>query len=370
MRLFGCVLAFLAWASPALGEMDAALDQVLNSLDLTALEQTMGQSGDLRAFLMALARGETVISAQGVWETLIARGREALFGSLKRLGALVVPALITGISGGLGSREEAAESCHYACFLMAAVVMAKDLGACTALCRETVNAMANAMQSLFPVLLALLAAVGGTASASFFQPAVVAASGSMTALIRQVTLPLAAAAALTTLISHMSRGMSTGRLSVLLRKAAAWTLGISFTVFLGVTLIQGVGTAGVDGISIRTAKYAIDHLVPFVGGMFADTVDTLVGCSLLIKNALGVTGLVLLAGIALGPALEVLAAALAYRVCSAILQPVAESRLLRCMDDYAQALMLLFVVILSMGAMFILLIAQMLVVGNLTVMLR
>jgi len=126
----------------------------------------------------------------------------------------------------------------------------------------------------------------------------------------------------------------------------------------------------VDGISIRTAKFAIDNFVPFVGGMFADTVDTLVGCSLLIKNALGVTGLILLAGILAGPMTQTLGAALMYQMCAALLQPVAESRLLKCMADFSRVMMLMFVVQMSLGAMFILLIAQMLVVGNLTVMLR
>ena len=40
------------------------------------------------------------------------------------------------------------------------------------------------------------------------------------------------------------------------------------------------------------------------------------------------------------------------------------------MQDFSDVLMLLFVIQLSVGAMFVLLVAQMLAVGNLTVMLR
>ena len=50
----------------------------------------------------------------------------------------------------------------------------------------------------------------------------------------------------------------------------------------------GRSAAAVDGVSIRTAKYAMDNFIPIVGGMFADTVDTLVGCSLIVQNAVGV----------------------------------------------------------------------------------
>ena len=369
-------LLFL-WPGQALGEsIEAGLEQVLGQLDLTGFLDTARQaqsSIDWRGLLISLAKGEQVLSAQGLLEELIARLMNVLAGSLRRMSLLLIPAIVMGVVQALDSdraSDTVKTACHYACYLALAALMAQDLGEHMALCQESMGRMSQAMQNLFPLLLTLLAAVGGTASAAFFQPAVVAASGFMTALITHVTLPLTTAAALMTLLSHLGQRISVSRLGNLLQKAAAWTLGVSFTVFIGVTMIQGLGTAAVDGISIRTAKFAIDNFVPFVGGMFADTVDTLVGCSLLIKNALGVTGLILLAGILAGPMTQTLGAALMYQMCAALLQPVAESRLLKCMADFSRVMMLMFVVQMSLGAMFILLIAQMLVVGNLTVMLR
>jgi hypothetical protein len=38
----------------------------------------------------------------------------------------------------------------------------------------------------------------------------------------------------------------------------------------------GVSLAGYDGISIRTAKYTVDTVVPVVGGMLSDLVELLV----------------------------------------------------------------------------------------------
>ena len=155
-----------------------------------------------------------------------------------------------------------------------------------------------------------------------------------------------------------------------MQSAAKWTLGVGFTVFLSVTALQSLGAAAADGVSLRTAKYAVDHFVPVVGGMFADTMDTLVGASLLIKNALGMTGLLLLLITAAGPLVQTLGAVILYRCGAALLEPVTEERFSGCLQEFAGAIMLLFVIQLSVGAMFLLLVAQMLVVGNLTVMLR
>ena len=158
--------------------------------------------------------------------------------------------------------------------------------------------------------------------------------------------------------------------SALLKTGAGWTLGVGFTVFISVTALQSLGAAAADGVSIRTAKYAVDHFVPVVGGMFADTMDTLVGASLLIKNALGLTGLLILLVTASLPMVQTLAAAAVYRACAALLEPLSDSRASGCMQAFSDVLMLLFVIQLSVGAMFLLLTAQMLAVGNLTVMLR
>ena len=230
--------------------------------------------------------------------------------------------------------------------------------------------MSDAMQVIFPMLLSLLAAVGGSVSSTVLQPAVLAASGTMTAIVRDVTLRLLLCAGAVTAICHLSDRIHLGRLASLLRDAANWTLGVCFTVFIGVMVVQGVSSAAIDGVSIRTAKYAIDNFVPVVGGMFSDTVDTLVGCSLLVKNALGVFALLVLLGALLTPLMQALASVLVFKVCAALLEPVADERLVACVGDLADVLMALFSALLCVGAMFFLLVAQVLVVGNMTVMLR
>ena len=192
----------------------------------------------------------------------------------------------------------------------------------------------------------------------------------MTALIQNVTMPFAVSLAALTMVGGLSEGLKVSRLCGLFRQVADWTLGFGFTVFIGVMTVQGLSAAAVDGVSIRTAKYAMDNFIPIVGGMFADTVDTLVGCSLLVQNAVGALGLMLLLYKLLTPLLRTVAAMLLYRAAGALLEPMTDSPLGRCVGDYGDVFSLLFIIQLSVGAMFLLLCAQLLIVGNLTVMMR
>lgn len=357
--------------------LESTLESTLDSLPLQewqqAYDRAFPEGEDLETLLLRLARGERTMDPQALLRALAGGLMSALTGSVWRLARLIAPAVVCGVMQrmkGAFARPALEEAVNSACFLLLAGCMAQDLSQHIHLSGEAVENIADLMQTLFPLLLTLLAAVGGTAGAAVFQPAVVAASGTMTHLVRSVTLPLALGAGVVTVLRHVSPRMQLEKLAGLLKTAASWTLGVWFTVFISVEALQSLGAAAADGVSIRTAKYAVDHFVPVVGGMFADTMDTLVGASLLIKNALGFTGLMLLLATAAGPMLQTLAAAMIYRAAAALLEPLSDGRASGCLQDFSDILMLLFVIQLSVGAMFLLLVAQMLVVGNLTVMLR
>lgn len=379
MRRAVAIAALLLCLLPACAhgeELASGIAEALDKLELDQLGEelaAMGEpftSGNLRETLTKIARGEWTLSLDALLQLLSQRFLSALSGSLWRISRLLVPALALGVCNTLGKENRSGQVAAYLCFLLVAIFMVQDLTDHARQAAAAVEKMSGGMQRLFPLLLTLLAAVGGSTGAALFQPAVVAAAGSMTALISKVTLPLAIGSALVTMVDHLGEEGRFNRLAALLHTAATWTLGVCFTVFIGVILTQGMHAAAVDGVTIRTAKYALDNFVPVVGGLFADTVDTLVGGSLLIQNALGTTGLLLILGLSLTPLTQTLAAVTLYKMTSALLQPVAEGRVLRCMDGFSRVLMLFFIIQLCAAAMFILLIAQILATTNLTVMLR
>lgn len=377
-KSWALILLLLCVALPARGEeLDAGLEHTLDGLSLSewqaAYEAAFPGGESLRSLLLRLARGEMALSGEALLRSLAGRLLGALSGSAWHLVRLLAPAIFCGVlerMRGAFSASALGEAISAGCFLWLAGCMAQDIASYMRLCRDSVIRMADLMQALFPQLLTLLAAVGATAGAAFFQPTVVAACGTMTTLVRSVTLPLCLSAGVITILRHLSPRISIAQLGKLLRSLAGWTLGVGFTVFISVSALQSLGVAAADGVTLRTAKYAVDNFVPVVGGMFADTMDTLVGASLLIKNALGLTGLLLLLSVLAGPMLQTLAGAMLYRAAAALLEPVADRRVSACMEEFADVLMLLMVVQLSVGAMFLLLVAQLLVVGNLTVMLR
>lgn len=355
-------------------QLEAAVDETLLGLDLSAFSRQVEESGlfagDALSLLKALASGQTVMSGEEALAWLAGQAAGIFTDSLWRMTRLLIPALVAAVAENLHWGRSGSRTVYYGGLLMTTGFLIADLEAYVTLCRESVAGMAGLMQALFPLLVTLLAAVGGTAGSMFYQPAVMAAAGSMTTLVQQATMPLAVSVAVLTMVGGLGRQLRVTKLRRLIRQAADWTLGFGFTVFIGVMTVQGLGAAAVDGVSIRTAKYAMDNFIPIVGGMFADTVDTLVGSSLLIQNAVGVLGLLMLLLRLMTPLLRTVAAMLLYRAAAAVLEPMSDSPLCGCIGDYSEVFSLLFIIQLSVGAMFLLLVAQLVMVGHMTVMLR
>jgi len=365
---------FLLPSSAAAESLSDGVGQIISGLDTTALDASLTQgdpfaaTGGFTSTLLALARGEMSLDFTQVMELLAAQFLSALKGSLWRLTRLIAPAMVCALLARLTGK--AGDAGRVVCQLWVCVFLTQDLTEHISLCRSAVTRMSEGMQGLFPLLLTMMAAVGGSSGSALMQPAIVAAASTMTGLIQQLTLPMATAAAILTMLCHLGDGLRLHRLAAFTHQCAAWTLGVCFTVFIGVLTTRAVTAAALDGVTLRTAKYAMSNLIPVVGGLFADTVDTLVGSGMLVQGALGVTGLMLIAFWAMAPMCQTLASAMLYKLAAALMQPVSDGPLAGCIHDFGRVLMLLFIIQLCAAAMFLMLIAQLIGVSSMTFMMR
>lgn len=374
-----CVLAAVltAGASAESGEsesLSSGISTIVSALDSAALESALSdddpfaQTGGFRQTLAAIARGEMTIDFQQTADLLSRQFFSAVRQSLWRLTRLIAPALLWALLKQFSGRSS--ECGRIVVQLFVCVFLTQDLSDHITLAVATVQQISAGMQGLLPMLLTMMAAVGGSAGSALMQPAVVASASAMTSLISGITVPLAVASGVLCMLCHLGDGIRVQRLAEFTQQCAVWSLGIGFTVFIGVLTTRSVTAAAIDGVTLRTAKYALNNLVPFVGGLFADTVDTLVGSGMLVQSALGVTGLIVIASRAVLPLCQTLAAAMLYKLASALMQPVSDGSLAGCIHDFAKVLMLLFVLQLSAAAMYLMLIAQLIAVSGFTMMLR
>ena len=78
----------------------------------------------------------------------------------------------------------------------------------------------------------------------------------------------------------------------------------------------------------------------------------------------------LLLSVILSPLMRTLAVVFVMNLSAALLEPVADSEIVRAIGDFSRTIVLFLITMLCVGTMYFLLIVQMLLVGNLTVLLR
>ena len=137
------------------------------------------------------------------------------------------------------------------------------------------------------MLIALLSAAGGGATAAMLSPLRGVAGGAIGTAAGSGGLALCACAAGVARAGELSERIRLTKLFKLLRTLCNWLMGACMTAFLAVVSVQGLLGAGYDSVAVRTAQYAVDNLMPVVGGDVADTMDALIGSAQLVKNALG-----------------------------------------------------------------------------------
>ncbi|MCH1626620.1 stage III sporulation protein AE [Ferdinandcohnia quinoae] len=235
---------------------------------------------------------------------------------------------------------------------------------------EAIQTMINFILALIPLLLALVASSGGVASAAFFHPLILFLMNTSGLLVSYIVLPLLFMSALLGIVSTLSDQYKVTQLAQLLRNIGIGILGIFLTIFLGVISVQGTTTAIADGITIRTAKFITGNFIPVVGRMFTDATDTVISASVLLKNTVGILGVVILLLIAAFPAIKVLSIALIYKLAAALLQPLGGGPVIACLDIISKSVIFIFAALAIVSLMFFLSLTVIIAAGNLTLMTR
>lgn len=236
--------------------------------------------------------------------------------------------------------------------------------------KDAISSMIHFMMAIVPLLLTLLASMGNVVTVTVMHPLVVFMVHMVGTLVYVAVFPLLFFSAVLHIVSAISEKYKVTQLADLMRSIGVGFLGLLLTIFLGVISIQGAVSSVTDGVSIRTAKYITGNFVPVVGRVFSDATDTIISASLLIKNAVGLSGVVILLFLCAFPAVKILALALIYNASASIMQPLGDSSVLVCLRTIGKSMIYVFAALAAVSLMFFLAITILITAGNVTVMMR
>lgn len=236
--------------------------------------------------------------------------------------------------------------------------------------KSAITSMIEFMFAIVPLLLTLLASMGNITSVAILHPLIIFMVNSVGTAIYLFVFPLLFFSAVLHIVSSLSDKYKVTQLANLLRSIALGALGVFVTVFLGTISVQGTTGAVRDGVTIRTAKYITGNFVPVVGRLFSDATETVIGASLLVKNAIGLSGVVIIILLCAFPAIKILTLAFIYNLSAAIMQPLGDNPMIACLQTIGKSMVYVFASLAAVGLMFFLAITIMITISNVSVMMR
>jgi stage III sporulation protein AE len=236
--------------------------------------------------------------------------------------------------------------------------------------QTAISNMINFMVAMIPVLLSLMVSMGHITTVAVVHPLLIFMIHLIGTVITFVIFPLLFFSTILYVVSAMSEKYQLTALAQLLRQISMIILAGFITIFLSVISIQSATGAIRDGVMIRTAKYVTGNFIPIVGRLFADAAETVVGISVLVKHAIGISGVAIIAMYCLFPACKIIAITCMYHLSAAVIQPLGSHPMTTCLQMIGKSMMCIFATLAAIGLMFFLAITILIAMSHVAVMIR
>ena len=270
---------------------------------------------------------------------------DVLFAQVKNLfpsfACIAAITLLCGIISSLNSQfveKSVGQTVFFVAYTATLIPMLAIIVECFNTSQGTIDSLSKQMQAVFPVLLTLIAASGGTVSAAIFQPAVAFLSNTIVSIVSSVLMPITVTIVAFSLAGHLTKSVKFGKFIAFFKSINKWIIGISISVFGLFFTVQGITSASFDGVAKKVTQYALGNGVPIVGGFLSGGFDLAVAGSVLIKNSLGSMSVFLMVSVLFEPIVLLISVNLLLRITAAVTQPFGEEQISNFLTDTADNL--------------------------------
>lgn len=266
-------------------------------------------------------------------------------------GILILIGLINNLKSSFGSTK-VSEIAFYCGYLVISLMIYNVVQIGLQMTKGIVKNTSDFMYAIFPVLMGLMVSSGQIASSVIIKPFYIMSIVLMFSLLEKVILPMILFQTVLAFAANFTDKISIRSIGTLNKSIALWLLGGFMTLFVAVLSLQGSLGYSIDNVTAKTAKFTINTFVPFVGKYIADASDTILACSMLLKNSTGVLATIIIVGICLIPLIKAAAMSLLFKILGIIAEIVAETKFAALLNDISHIFLILAGIIATIVIIF------------------
>lgn len=285
---------------------------------------------------------------------------KSVFGEVKlfsmQAAAILLMALLSSTIGALNSALGENEGGKAAFFIFFSIISGMTLSCfSTALSygTEVIKSMTAFMDKFTPVLIITLFTCCKSVSAAAFEPVLSAAIYVVSLVVEKCLIPLMMFSAVLAVAGNVGDRTQISGFIKIVKSVTKWLMAFVITLFTGINAIYGFSASAMDAIGAKTVKFAVGSLVPVVGGFLSDTLDTVVGSAQLLKNAVGVSGIIIMCIICITPIIKIGIMQMMLKLCAAAAEPITDSRITGMIWEVSEAVTSVFGIVILTSVLFL-----------------
>lgn len=279
------------------------------------------------------------------------------------MAVVVIHSVLKAISENLGNENVSKIAYYIEYILIITLVMANFSSIITEM-KQAVQNLTGFANSLIPLMITLMITTGNIVSSGMLQPILLLLITFISNFMTNVLIPIALVSTALGIISKISDEAQVGKLSKFLNSSMVWVLGTVLTLFVSVTSLEGGLTTSIDGVTAKAAKTAISSVVPVIGNILGDAVNTIMGCSNIIKNAVGVVGIIVIIAICIRPIIQLAVLTITYYLGAALCEPIADEKVVGILEQMGGTFKIFLAVMSAMTVMLIIGVAIVMKLSN------
>lgn len=342
-------------------EVDNQLNDLYNYINHMKLDIEILNDLDPVDYIKSYVKnGEGTISINKIIKAIVSFVFKEVKTALSLSVSIIVIAIICALIKNLQlafSNENIANIAFYACYSILIILLSKSFIVSINIAIDIIDRLAEFMAALLPVLVMMIASVGGFSQAATMDPIILGATIIIPRIYKNIIIPLILISFVLNFANNISTEYKISNLAKMVKQASLWMQGIILVVFIGLLTVRGITSSTLDAVTLKTAKFAVDNFIPIVGKAFSDAISSVAGYSLIIKNAVSTIGLVIIIIMMLYPIIKIFLISFVYKLSAAVIEPISDKRITTAIISAADSLTLLMSCVLSVSLMFFILLA-------------
>lgn len=322
-----------------LGQMQDAVNQILKE-DSFSIEEILNQ----------ILKGESLFQKEtmskwfkNIVKAQLQREQKAMF----QVVLLVLLAAVFSNFTAVFGDGKTGETSFYITYMLLLALLIKSFGSMGVELKELLENFILFLKALMPSYFLAVTASSGSATAMIFYEAVLFLIYVIQVVFLKGMIPAIYVLALVELVNYLHSEDFLSKMAELLQTLIEWTLKSCMAVVLGMQLIQNMIGPAMDSLK-RDIIGKTAASIPGIGNAINGVTEVALGTAVIIRNGIGVVGIIILVCIGIRPVIRLALLAFLYKLLAAVVQPVSDKRMTGALSTIGNGYVLFLKILLCM----------------------